>query len=450
METGMVALDRQVTDPEIIRGLRIEKLVFQGYGLAHKNGKTVFVTGAVPGDILDAVVEHRKADVLIARTIGVSEPSSMRITPPCPVFGECGGCDWLMMPYSAQLQGKHALMRELLKPLGVNADEVPAPVPSPCETHYRNKSYLPIATGPVIGMYARRTHRVIPHPHCQLQPDIFDTIAQDVLSWITVARVPIATEGSGALRFLGLRQSNTTGEIVMSLVSRTRKIPFTKQLERCLEGRPVSGGVLNLNPHPGNVILGEEDKILWGSPRIRETLCGHTFEADYRAFFQVNPGQAENLHRFAAQQVNPGDTVIDAYCGVGTFGIHLATNAARVIGIESNPNAVLNASANAEANGATNCTFIEGKVEDVLPGILSNTPVDVLLVDPPRKGLERSFMPSLQHVRRIVYVSCNPATQMRDVRALIDAGFVITTQQSFDMFPQTSHIESAIVLERSL
>jgi 23S rRNA (uracil1939-C5)-methyltransferase len=448
----MAELDRKNSPPkaEIIRDLVIEKLVFQGYGLARKNKRVVFVANSVPGDILDAETHHRKADVVIARALNIHTPSTDRISPPCAVFGECGGCDWLMMPYEAQLKWKREILRELFRPLGVAPDRIPPVIPSPEPVHYRNKSYLPLAPGPMVGMYARRTHRVIPHQNCRIQPALFDEIARDVCAWITIAGATVydPTTDRGALRYLGIRHAPESGDTVLTLVSRSLKLPFTKQLERCLADHPVTSGVLNYNPHPGNVILGEEDKLLWGDGRIRETIDGRVFQADYRSFFQVNTPQAANLHRFAAEFAAPGDAVLDAYCGVGTFGISLAGKVKSVVGVESNSSAVRDAIANAGANGLGNCEFLEGRVEDVLPNLLAERQIDLMIVDPPRSGLDRAIIPHLKKIPRIVYVSCNPATQIRDLRALIDAGFAIVRLQAFDMFPQTSHIESAVVLER--
>ncbi|MDP8202624.1 MAG: 23S rRNA (uracil(1939)-C(5))-methyltransferase RlmD, partial [Candidatus Tenebribacter burtonii] len=256
---------------------------------------------------------------------------------------------------------------------------------------------------------------------------------------------------SGNIRHIGIRYAEKTNEIIVILVTRNRKIPFSKQLERILlEAYPnIVGIIQNINTEKTNVILGNDKKILFGRDFIYEQIGKTKFKLSYKSFFQVNTKQAEKMYKFVKQSISEGSHIVDAYCGVGSIGIFLADKAAKVIGIENNVKALQNAKDNAKLNKIDNCKFVAGYVETELPKILKNNKIDTIIFDPPRKGLEQRIIDNIpSDIKKIIYISCDPMTQVRDVKLMMEKGFTPKVMQPFDMFPHTFHIENIIILEK--
>lgn len=437
---------------EEIKNLKIEKMVFRGYGLGFHNSSPIFVRNCVAGDLVDVKIIHKKKDVLFADVVKVVEPSKARVKPRCKEFGTCGGCDWQQIDYHMQLKFKEDIIREIFGRIHPEIGEVQA---SPLQDGYRNKMFLPVSMEagiPMAGMFAKQSHEVVPHTSCNLQPVFFDELVEDILKYMKAAKVSVYDEksGKGLIRHIGIRYGFNTGDLLVVLVTKSRKLPFSNQLIRILTDKypNLKGIVLNINPKNTNVILGNDEKIIYGENSITEKIGEKLYKIHYRSFFQVNSGITEKLYDFVESQVKEGDKVIDAFSGAGTIGIYLSDKAEKVFCIESNSNADADARHNAEVNKADNCEFICATVEDVLPKLVAKESPDLIVFDPPRKGLEADTIEKIALIPKIVYVSCNAMTQKRDIEKLIKRGYKIKQIKPFDMFPHTYHMENVIVLER--
>jgi 23S rRNA (uracil1939-C5)-methyltransferase len=434
--------------------LKIEKLVYKGYGLGFNDSNPIFVPYSVPGDVADVEIEYQKKDVFFGKIKELIKRSPYRIEPDCEVFGKCGGCDWLNIPYEKQLEYKQLIINEIFR--NISTDQIKKITASPQQGYYRNKSFFPISeiqTQLVIGMFERKSHTVIPHQHCRLYPPIFAKISESFLSYMKAANVPVYNErnGKGTARHLGIRYSKATGDILVVLVTRSRKLPFSKQLVRILttEFPDIVGIVQNINPKRTNTILGDENKLLFGRDHIFEKIGKKKYKLHSSSFFQVNSGIAEQMYDFCRAHIDKNDKVIDAYCGAGSIGIFVADKTAEVVGIENNKFAMQDAVANTKLNKVENCRFIEGEVEQELPLLCRKEEFNTIIFDPPRKGLDEHTINSIpDNIRKIIYISCNPTTQVRDAKLLLERGFKIISMQSFDMFPHTYHIENVLVLKR--
>jgi 23S rRNA (uracil1939-C5)-methyltransferase len=452
METAISASEKEAM--RIIEKLKIEKLVYKGYGLGFNDSNPIFVPYSVPGDIADVEIEYQKKDVFFGKIKELIKRSPHRIEPDCEVFGKCGGCDWLNIPYEKQLEYKQLIINEIFRNVKVN--KVNKILASSQQEYYRNKSFFPISeiqAQPVIGMFERKSHTVIQHKHCRLYPPIFVKIIVTFLSYMKAANVQVYNEqtGKGIARHLGIRYSKITGDILVVLVTKSRKLPFSKQLVRTLteEFPEIVGIVQNINPARTNTILGNENKLLYGRDHIFEKIGKKRYKLHSSSFFQVNSGIAEQMYDFCRAHIKSNDKIIDAYCGVGSIGIFVADKAAEVIGIENNKFAVQDAVSNAKLDKVENCHFITGDVEQELPILCRKEKFDTIIFDPPRKGLDEHLIKKLpDNIRKIIYISCNPATQARDAKLLLEKGFKIILMQPFDMFPHTYHIENVLVLER--
>ncbi|MCD6177519.1 MAG: 23S rRNA (uracil(1939)-C(5))-methyltransferase RlmD [Candidatus Cloacimonetes bacterium] len=437
----------------IIKELKIEKLVYKGLGLGFENSNPVFVSNAVPEDVLDVQIISTRRQVSFGKIENIVKSSPKRIEPNCEVFGKCGGCDWLNISYEDQLSYKQEIVEEIFQNIEIGKiNKIIASSKEP----YRNKSFFPVAKKdgkPITGMFESRSHNVIPHKSCKLQPPLFDDICEKVISYIEASKMQVYNERnhSGNIRHIGIRYAEKTNEIIVVLVTRNRKIPFSRQLERILlEAYPnIVGIIQNINPEKTNVILGDDEKILFGRDFINEQIEKTKFKLNYKSFFQVNTKQAEKMYKFVKQAISEDSNVIDAYCGVGSIGLYLADKIAKVIGIENNVKAVQNAKDNAKLNKIDNCEFVAGYAEIELPKILKDHKIDTIIFDPPRKGLEQRIIDNIpSDIKKIIYISCDPMTQVRDVKLMMEKGFVPKEMQPLDMFPHTYHIENIVILER--
>jgi len=464
-----------------IAALTIDKLAMGGFGIGFDAGKAVFVPYTVPGDRVDAVVVSERKDVAFARATEFSQRGESYQTPACEAFGgknPCGGCDWLMLDYTEQLRQKDILLKELFAPRGLDNTLKPM-LASPRQQHYRNKSYMPVGAGPDgmrFGIYARWSHRIVPHGNCQVHPGLFDAIAMRATAICQKAGVQPYDERrhSGHLRHIGIRVNRDGSQILVILVTRTGKLPFSNLLVKQLtsEFSAICGIVQNINREPGNVILGTDDKLLYGKPWLLDELGGLRFRVHYRSFWQANPDVAELIMDTLRAAVKPGWTVIDAFSGTGSIGLCLAGKAAQVICVEENSAATVDGEFNAELNGISNVGFIRARVEDALPALLesvSGTEVpdplalasagtstitqapDCIVLDPPRGGVPREALAAIIKAapQRVIYLSCSPITLARDLDILAKEGrYAVSSLQPYDMFPQTWHMECLAILDK--
>ena len=440
--------------------LTIDSFGAQGEGIARVDGMPVFIPRVLPGE--RARVQIVKVDKRFAfgRVMEVLQASPQRREPLCPYYVQCGGCVCQHMSYEAQLDFKRNQVEGCLRHIGGIEAEVAPVLGMDAPWHYRNKISMPVsgtAGAPAIGYYAQRSHRVVDVHSCLLSCDAADRAGAAVRQWMVEQRIPPYNEEShtGLVRHI-MTRVNRQGQLMLVLVINGRQIKKQKELLDCVRAAVPELVSLCVSPNEkrGNVILGDSYQVLWGQERLEDTLCGNRFLLSPLSFFQVNPAQTEKLYHtaldFAALTGN--ETVADLYCGAGTISLLLARKAAHVTGVEIVPDAIRDAKENARRNGIGNADFLCGPAEQILPQLVEKgMRPDVIVLDPPRKGAEPAVLSAILACapRRVVYVSCNPATQARDAKLLCAGGYQPTRCQPVDMFCQTAGIENVLLLTKA-
>ena len=374
---------------------------------------------------------------------------------------KCGGCPMLGLDYAEQLKQKEAAVRKLVGKYGPVAPIRGAE--NPC--HYRNKVISTFAAGPggklVSGIYAAGTHKVLPVESCLLQDEVLDTVMQAVRAAASTCRYQPYNEdkGTGLLRHCLLRRGVVSGQVMVVLVTAQPVLPGAKNFVRALlseaEKRhvPVTTVVQNYNPRRTSVVLGEEEKVLYGKGFILDTLCGKTYAISPRSFYQINHAQTEVLYGLAvdAAKLTGKEVVLDAYCGIGTIGLTAADHAKQVVGVELNRDAVHDAIGNAKHNGVKNARFFAADATQWIgEAAAAGERADVIFMDPPREGSTPQFIESVARMapKRVVYVSCNPVTLARDLELLTRKGYKVESSTPVDMFPHSEHIETVCALSK--
>lgn len=462
----------------------IEKAAFEGKSVARVDGFVLFVDGAVPGDVVRVRVVKSKKQYAEARVLEIKTPSPLRTTPRCPHVGTCGGCKWQHVVYSVQLQFKQQQVREAFERIGgfgspeilpiIGADEIFF-YRNKMEFSFANQQWLeepPLATQSEIpnpkseiylGLHVpQRYDKVLDIRECHLQSDLSNTILTTTREFARRSGLAVydTESDSGFFRFLVIRQSKRTNELMVNLVTYESRPDVMKQLTSALlEKVPDVTTVVNtINNRKAQIAFGDREHIYHGEGVIHERLGNHTFTISAGSFFQTNTAQAEKLYTVAKDfaGLRKTDTVYDLYSGTGSIALFVAGDAGNVIGIESVESAVSDAERNAKQNGVTNCSFVLGDLKDRLTKdttwMQSHPKPDVLIIDPPRSGMHPRVLEEIATLGtpRIVYVSCNPATQARDVKALCEKSYRIAKLQPVDMFPHTYHIENVALLERGV
>ncbi|MBT9177571.1 MAG: 23S rRNA (uracil-C(5))-methyltransferase RlmCD [Firmicutes bacterium] len=431
-------------------------------GVGRCEGFTVFVPDALPGDTVLAEIISVKPNYARAliRDVVVSSPD--RITPPCPYFGECGGCQLMHASYAAQLRYKEEQVRAALQRIGGVENVVVKPIiPMSTPYNYRNKAQFPVglqAGQMVMGCYKRRSHEIVPVDNCLIQHEASN--AALIVVGEVVARFGVSTyeesTHTGLLRHVLVRHAVASHETMVVLVINGETLPLAGDIAREIIVRlpSVVSVQLNINRKRGNVILGEETRLLQGRDHILDEIAGLKFKVSARSFLQVNPVQTEVLYgkvrEYAA--LTGRENVFDIYSGVGTIGLALARDARHVTGIEIVREAIADAQENARQNGITNASFVVGAAEDVVPELIrAGQFPHVCVIDPPRAGCDERLLEVIAAARpeRIVYVSCNPSTLARDLRYLSERGYRTVEVQPVDMFPHTCHVECCCLLMRT-
>ncbi|MDO5142946.1 MAG: 23S rRNA (uracil(1939)-C(5))-methyltransferase RlmD, partial [Eubacteriales bacterium] len=426
-----------------------------GMGFAKLDGRAVFVPRTAVGDQCDVRLVKVTKKLAYGRVERLVVPSAARIAPACPVADKCGGCCYQHITYEEELRAKEKKVRDALTRIGgQDGSKLTGIVGAPRITRYRNKAQYPVgrdANGHIItGFYRPRSHAIVPVEQCLIQSETADQIAAIVRDWMRDYEVPPYDYASkrGAVRHIYVRVGEKSGESQLTLVAATHKLPGLDELVRRLRDRQPSltGILLNHNQRGDNVILGDRTDVLWGEPMLEDRLCGHSFLLSPEAFYQVNHAQAERLYAqaVALAGLTGKQTVIDLYCGAGTITLALAAHAERVIGVEIVPEAVENARQNAARNGVENVEFLCADAGQAAHRLAQRgVRPDVLVVDPPRKGLDETARDAILRMQppRVVYVSCDPATLARDVAELCGTGYQLETATAFDLFPRTRHVE---------
>ena len=426
-----------------------------GEGIAKINGYTIFVLGALKGEkckihILKVLKTHA-----FAKVIQIIEKSSKRVEPDCRTFNKCGGCDLRHIAYSETLKIKQEKVQNLVNKMLKNKVKVNETVGMENPTFYRNKAIYPVTQDKKVGIFAKRSHNIIPINECKIQTKISQEISKYILdNW----KDSIYDEetGKGLLRNIMVREGFKTDEIMLVLVQNGEKNVFETnsklKIENVIKEFPkIETIVINVNTEKTNVVLSRKNIIVYGNGTITDRLGEYEFKISPNSFYQVNPVQTEKLYNLAIEgaKLKKDDILCDLYCGIGTIGIFASKYVEKVYGVEIVEEAIKDAKQNAKINNVDNIEFIQGDVEVAFNKMLDNgVKPSVVIVDPPRKGLDSKTVQNLCNLKldRLVYVSCNPATLMRDLQVLEDV-YKIDSITPVDNFCYSSHIESVAVLE---
>lgn len=449
----------------------------EGEGIGRIDGYALFVKDAVVGDTVRVKIMKAKKNYAFARLMEVITPSPDRIEPPCPLARKCGGCQIQHINYEKQLEYKHNKVKSCLERIGgftVVDEGVETEVDSVDNVivmepalgmddpfYYRNKAQFPVGRNKegkvVTGFYAARSHNIIETETCYIQAKENDEILRIVREFITEYDIPTYNEEthSGLVRHVLTRVGYKTKEIMVCLIINGKKLPHHEELVRRLREVPnMTSITLNINTKKTNVILGEKCVTLWGQSYVTDYIKDVKFQISPLSFYQVNPEQTERLYSQALEYAAlTGDEVVwDLYCGIGTISLFLAKSAKEVYGVEIVPQAIEDAKKNAEINGIHNATFYVGAAEDVVEDLYKDDAkrADVVMVDPPRKGCAESLLDTIvaMQPKRVVYVSCDPATLARDLKILDEKGYQVKKARAVDMFPNSVHVETVCYLER--
>ena len=431
----------------------------EGQGVAHIDGCAVFIPNAIAGEVYTVRIEVAKKNWAAGKIVEIIEKSPHRCNRECPVAKLCGGCDFWHMDYEEETRLKAERVRTCLNRLGGENLEKVEILSAPTCYGYRNKAQYPVSSKKgraYAGFFRAGTHEVVENKRCLILPDETDAVKDAVMDYVNQFRITAYDEVShtGLLRHIYVRRGAVSGQILVCLVVNGRKLPRIEELIKRLQKIPgFTTLVLSVNTKKGNAVLGDEFITLLGPGYIEDTLCGLTFRLSPRSFYQVNHHQAQRLYEAAISQaeITKNDTVLDLYCGVGTITLCMASAAGKVIGVEVIPQAVEDAKDNAKRNGIENAEFFCGDAgQAALELERQGVKADVVVVDPPRKGLNADTIEALDRFapRRIVYVSCDPATLARDVALLKERGYSLKNALAADLFPKTAHVESIVTMIR--
>ncbi len=436
-----------------------ERLGAQMEGVCFHEGMALFVPFALPGEDIACRVVKVQKNHAFGKLMEVKKPSPARQTPPCPVYSRCGGCASQHMAYEQTLHFKRAQVEDCFRHIGGLQVAVPPVLGMADPWHYRNKTALPVggeAGKPKIGFYAPRSHDIIDIASCPIAKPGLNGVLKAVRGWMEAYHIAPYQEEShtGLVRHVMARASRT-GDVMAVIVLNGRELPREKELLAALQTEVPSLTSLCISVHTarGNVILGDSFQVVWGRDRLEDTLCGLKFSLSPLSFFQINPEQTEVLYQKALEfaGLRGTETVADIYCGAGTISLLLAQKALRVIGLETVEAAVADARDNAVKNGIANVEFLAGQAETLLPKLVEEGwRPDVVVLDPPRKGVEPEVIEAIAMAqpRRVVYISCNPATQARDAALFVQKGYRITHCQPVDMFCWTHGVENVLAFDK--
>ncbi len=478
--------------------LTIEDMGNEGEGIGHIDGMAVFVKDAVVGDVARIKIIKAKKNYAYGRLMELVYPSAYRVDPICPHARRCGGCSIMQVDYEKQLAWKQDKVMNCLKRIGgiTNVDELMEPiigmktqVGAKCASQadkngeyfpairYRNKAQFPVRKDKdgdiAIGFYAGRTHSVIDTDVCYLQDVVNDEIIKRFRGFLEMYQVEPYDEEqhTGLVRHILTRVGRKTGEVMICVIIngtelvgcvpkkssdlKDKYMNVEQELVKCMEDIPGIASIsVNVNREKTNRILGDKCRTIWGSDTITDYIGNVKYQINPLSFYQVNPEQTEKLYGKALEyaDLHGDETVWDLYCGIGTISLFLAQKAKKVMGVEIIPEAIEDARRNAKMNGFDNVEFFVGKAEEVLPEQYDKYGVyaDVIVVDPPRKGCDEVAISTMVKMRpkRIVYVSCDPATLARDVKMLVAAGYEVKKVCAVDQFGHTGHVETVVLLSQ--
>ena len=433
---------------------------YEGEGIAKINGFTVFVANAIKGEEVKIIIVKVLSSHAFGKITEIIKKSEHRVEDDCTTYKRCGGCNLRHIDYEETLNMKQNMVQNLVNKNLKTRIEVKQTWGMGNPYHYRNKLQYPIGLNKegsaVIGVFANRTHEIVPVNDCLIQNEKANKVAKNIIDAIKKYNLSVYDEakGEGLIRHVVIKTSHIYNEIMVIIVINGDFLPFSKEIARDLQGtcHDINSIVVNINKKNTNVVLGEKNINILGNGYILDELGEYTFRISPHSFFQVNPVQAEALYNIAIENANitKEDIVFDLYCGIGTISLFAAKYAKKVYGIEIVEQAIEDAKWNAEYNKVSNVEFIAGDAEKVLTDLIDNKNIipDVVIVDPPRRGLDDITINNILkiHPKKMVYISCNPATLMRDL-AKLEEKYNLKMVQPVDMFPFTSHCEVIAILE---
>jgi 23S rRNA (uracil1939-C5)-methyltransferase len=441
--------------------LTIKRLGINGEGVGHYKRQVVFVPGALPGE--EVVVEATKIHPKYAegKVKKIRKQSPFRVKPPCPIYEECGGCQLQHLAYEQQLKEKRDIVIQAMErhtKLHVNKLDIRSTIGMEDPWSYRNKSQFQVGqlkNGKVIaGLYGQDSHRLVPIQNCMVQHPLTNKVSEEVKQILEDFQVPIYDERKrkGIVRTIVTRAGFRSGEVQVVLITTQKEVPRKKLIMAEIQKRlpEVKSLVQNINGNKTSLIFGEKTLHLSGEEVIQETLGDLSFELSARAFFQLNPVQTVKLYDEVkkAAGLTGQEKIADAYCGVGTIGMWLASGASEVRGMDTIEAAIIDAQENAKRHGIDNATYVTGTAEHWLPKwVEEGWKPDVVVVDPPRTGCDQKLLNAIKKVKpkKFVYVSCNPSTLAKDIEYLAK-DYKVEYIQPVDMFPHTAHVECCSLL----
>ena len=432
---------------------------FEGEGIAKINDFTIFVPNAIKGEKVKILIVKVLKSYGYGKIIDLLEKSIDRVKSDCDTYKRCGGCSLRHIKYEKTLEMKQNAVQSLVNKILKNEIEVQKTLGMEKPYYYRNKAQYPVGKNSEgkaqIGVFANRTHEIIPIQECYIQNKKSQEVAKFVIEFINANNISVYNEKTrkGLVRHIVTKVGVKTNEIMCVLVINGKEIPKEKELvtEVTKKFPEVKTIVKNINTQNTNVVMGKENIVIYGSGYIKDQLGKYIFKISPHSFYQVNPIQAENLYNIGVQAANidKNDIVFDLYCGIGTISLFMAQYAKKVYGIEIVEQAIQDAKENAKINNIKNAEFIAGDVENVLDDLINVKKVipDVIMIDPPRKGMDNKSVENILNIKpkKLVYISCNPATLVRDL-AKFEEEYEVKTIKPVDMFPFTSHVECVSLL----
>lgn len=436
--------------------MKLMDITHSGEGVGRLENMIVFVEGGLPGDVVEVEIKNVKKTYAQGKLLSISQASTERVTPDCPYFEQCGGCQILHMSYEGQLRAKSKMVKDALQRIGGLKEIDVAPIIGMEDPQrYRNKAQFKL-DNKGMGFYAKKSHNLVHIEDCLNQPESAADAIKTINGLIQELNLSIYDERThkGYVRGV-LQRTNLQGENMITLIINGKDLSQRQAIvDGILAGIPnVKSIYVNINREKGNVVLGRKSLCVYGAARLVEQIGDLSFSISPNSFFQVNSLQTVKLYDTikAFADLKGTETVFDLYCGTGTIGLYLAAQAKQIIGIESVGDAILDARENAGLNQIENATFHLGRAEDEMLKITKEgIKPDLIILDPPRKGCEESLLAAIVELEtpRVIYVSCNPSTLARDLKFMTEAGYVIKAVQPVDLFPGTGHVETVILMTR--
>lgn len=428
----------------------------EGKGIVKIRGQEIHIPYLIDGET--AIVEvTEKRNFISAKVVRIEEKSKDRVVPKCKYFDQCGGCQLQHLSYKAQSKFKWNSVVKLMKKYHKVNEVLTMKEPY----FYRNKVHSTVAYDNkkriISGIYEEHTHNVIPIEHCIIQDKPADKITASIREIMKTFKMKPYNEdtGQGFLRHILVKTGFVSKQVMVVLVVSSQVFPGKKNfVSELLKRHPeITTIVMNVNNRKTSAVLGNIEKVLFGKGYIEDTLCGCVFQISPKSFYQINPIQTEVLYNKAIDMANlkGNETVIDAYCGIGTISLIVSRKVKNVVGVELNKDAVKDAIKNAKANKITNTRFYNEDAGNFMVDLANNKQnIDVVFMDPPRSGSDEKFLSCIIRLapKQVVYISCNPVTQERDLRYLIKHGYKVEEIQPVDMFPQTKHVETVVLMSR--